>query len=110
MRVMTEMPERPSTLVRLPREVDLVLALALAKNPDNRFATATELADALEAALSFKLSRRDQSACCAARDVARSYMTSMGISSSILREASSRIAVVGIESRSVSTRCSTNEN
>jgi serine/threonine-protein kinase len=55
MRVMTEMPDRPSTLVRLPREVDLVLAIALAKNPGDRFATATELADALEAALSFKL-------------------------------------------------------
>jgi serine/threonine-protein kinase len=54
-RVMTEMPERPSTLVRLPREVDLVLAIALAKNPADRFATATELADALEAALAFKL-------------------------------------------------------
>ena len=49
-RVSHDMPARPSDLVRLPREVDLVLAVALAKAPDDRFATATQLAEALDAA------------------------------------------------------------
>lgn len=44
-------PTRPSDLVTaLPRDVDLVLAMALAKKPDERFASASELAEALSAA------------------------------------------------------------
>jgi hypothetical protein len=40
-------PARPSTIVRdLPRDVDLALALALAKDPDQRFQSAAELATA----------------------------------------------------------------
>lgn len=40
-------PSRPSSIVReLPRDVDLVLALALAKDPEQRFQTAAELATA----------------------------------------------------------------
>ena len=49
-RVSHDMPARPSGLVRLPPEVDLVLAIALAKSPDDRFAKATDLAVALDAA------------------------------------------------------------
>jgi serine/threonine-protein kinase len=44
-------PRRPSWIVTIPTDVDLALAIGLAKNPDDRFATARELADALEAAL-----------------------------------------------------------
>lgn len=55
--VVAEMPLRPSSLVRLHRDVDLALALAVAKNPDDRFASGSALADALEAALAGKLPR-----------------------------------------------------
>jgi eukaryotic-like serine/threonine-protein kinase len=45
-------PRRPSALApQLPHDVDLVLAIALAKQRDDRFATAHELAAALDAAL-----------------------------------------------------------
>lgn len=44
------MPARPSSLADVPPEVDLVLAVALAKDPAGRFENAVELADALEAA------------------------------------------------------------
>jgi serine/threonine-protein kinase len=40
-------PRRPSELTELPREVDLVLAIGLAKSPDARFQRASELATAL---------------------------------------------------------------
>jgi eukaryotic-like serine/threonine-protein kinase len=44
-------PARPSALLMgLPQDVDLVLAIALAKDPEARFATAAELATALDAA------------------------------------------------------------
>ena len=49
-RVSHSMPLRPSDLAKLPEAVDLVLATALAKDPEDRFASATELATALEAA------------------------------------------------------------
>jgi eukaryotic-like serine/threonine-protein kinase len=49
-KVVHEMPARPSAQVTLPVDVDAVLALGLAKRADDRFATATELADALAAA------------------------------------------------------------
>ncbi len=52
-------PPRPSSVVEgLPPDVDRVLALALAKEPGDRFASATELADALTAAIAGKLPRR----------------------------------------------------
>jgi serine/threonine-protein kinase len=44
-------PARPSSIVReLPRDVDLVLALALAKDPEQRFQSAAELSGAFVAA------------------------------------------------------------
>jgi hypothetical protein len=45
------MPSRPSELApALPRQIDDVLAIGLAKHPEQRFATAAELAEALRAA------------------------------------------------------------
>ena len=50
------MPARPSGLeASLSPEVDAVLAIALAKNAEDRFASATELADALRLAATGKL-------------------------------------------------------
>ena len=49
-RVSHHMPTRPSDLTRLAPEIDLVLAVALAKDPEDRFGTAALLAQALEAA------------------------------------------------------------
>jgi serine/threonine-protein kinase len=49
------MPVRPSALAALPRDVDVVLAIAMAKFPDDRFASSGELVDALEAALAGRL-------------------------------------------------------
>jgi serine/threonine-protein kinase len=48
--VVYQMPPRPSEVARLPRDVDHVLTIALAKNASERFASAAELADALQAA------------------------------------------------------------
>jgi serine/threonine-protein kinase len=49
--VVHAMPPAPSVQVpSLPEEIDWVLALALAKDPKDRFATALQLADALESA------------------------------------------------------------
>ncbi len=55
--VVYNMPKRPSELVDVPEDVDATLAIALAKNADERFFTADELAGALEAALDGKLSQ-----------------------------------------------------
>jgi eukaryotic-like serine/threonine-protein kinase len=44
-------PLRPSSLAELPVDVDSCLAIALAKNPDDRFASGAAFARALEAAL-----------------------------------------------------------
>jgi len=49
-KVVHAMPLRPSELASLPAEVDLVLAVGLAKDPDDRFDSAAELAHALDAA------------------------------------------------------------
>ena len=48
--VVYQMPPQPSTIVKLAPEVDLVLALAMAKKEGDRFASAASFADALEAA------------------------------------------------------------
>jgi serine/threonine-protein kinase len=45
------MPPRPSEVARLPPAVDHVLAIALAKRPEDRFDTAGQLAELLEEAL-----------------------------------------------------------
>ena len=49
--VVYSMPPRPSELVQVSGAVDDVLAIALAKRPADRFASAGELADAFERAL-----------------------------------------------------------
>jgi serine/threonine-protein kinase len=55
-RVVHTPPRRPSDLaVHLPHEVDLVLAIGLAKQPSDRFASASELVEALEDALAGRL-------------------------------------------------------
>jgi eukaryotic-like serine/threonine-protein kinase len=54
-RVVYTAPRRPSSLATLHEDVDLVLAIGLAKHPDDRFANAVELADALEVALAGRL-------------------------------------------------------
>ncbi len=55
--VVTEMPNRPTALVRLHRDVDLALALAIAKQPSDRFESGSALAAALEAAFAGRLPR-----------------------------------------------------
>jgi serine/threonine-protein kinase len=55
--VVHEQPARPSSLVKLSRDVDRVLAIGMAKEPAERFASALELADALAAAVHGKLAR-----------------------------------------------------
>jgi eukaryotic-like serine/threonine-protein kinase len=62
-RVVHTRPRRPTDLMPgLPEEVDLVLAIGLAKRPADRFASATELATALADALDEELAieLRDQ--------------------------------------------------
>jgi len=49
-RVARTMPLRPSAMTDLGPEVDLVMAIALAKAPSERFETAEQLRDALDAA------------------------------------------------------------
>ena len=48
--VLDDMPEDPRALARLPEDVALWLRVALAKQPDDRFADALEMAAAFEAA------------------------------------------------------------
>ena len=55
--VVHEQPARPSSLVKLSRDVDRVLAIGMAKEPAERFASALELAEALAAAAHGKLAR-----------------------------------------------------
>lgn len=54
LKVLDQMPVRPSALVEVPPPVDHVLAVALAKRPSDRFQSVSELADALEGALAGK--------------------------------------------------------
>ena len=49
--VVSSLPPRPGELVSVPGAVDDVLRIGLAKAAEDRFATATQLADALAAAL-----------------------------------------------------------
>ena len=57
-RVVHSAPRQPSKLANLAEDVDFVLAIGLAKRPPDRFATAVELVEALEAALDRKLDER----------------------------------------------------
>jgi len=50
MAVMTGMPSRPSSLVDAHSDVDLAMAIALAKDPEARYRDGEQLADALAAA------------------------------------------------------------
>lgn len=54
-RVVHTRPRRPSDLADLPPEVDLVLAIGMAKDPRNRFARAGDFAEALAAAFAGQL-------------------------------------------------------
>jgi len=56
--VVHKMPLRPGDTVELPPDVDRWFAVALAKTPDDRFATGGELARALDAALAGALDPR----------------------------------------------------
>jgi serine/threonine-protein kinase len=53
--VVYKMPGKPSRAADVPPQVEAVLALALAKNPPDRFASASELAEALEQAVGGRL-------------------------------------------------------
>jgi eukaryotic-like serine/threonine-protein kinase len=53
--VLEKMPLRPGSLAKLATDVDLVLAIAMAKQPDERFQTADAFVDALEAAIRGRL-------------------------------------------------------
>jgi eukaryotic-like serine/threonine-protein kinase len=53
--VVYKMPTKPSGLAELTSDIDRVLALGMAKKPDDRFQDASELADALAAAASATL-------------------------------------------------------
>ncbi len=50
-RVVHTAPRRPTALGTFPRDLDLALAIGLAKDPAARFVTAAELAEAIDAAL-----------------------------------------------------------
>jgi eukaryotic-like serine/threonine-protein kinase len=49
-KVVHTMPPRPTSVATLPAQIDLALAIALAKSPDDRFESAAEFAHALDAA------------------------------------------------------------
>jgi len=49
------MPPRPSEMATMPTALDDVLAIAMAKNPQERFDTTRELADAIAAAAKNRL-------------------------------------------------------
>jgi len=55
-RVVHTLPRRPTELAELPPDVDLVLAIGLAKSPTRRFTSAAELAEALHHAFAGTLS------------------------------------------------------
>jgi serine/threonine-protein kinase len=53
--VVYTMPARPSDIAELHEDVDLALAVAMAKRPKDRFDTGSELAESLELAFDGKL-------------------------------------------------------
>jgi serine/threonine-protein kinase len=54
--IVYKMPKRPGAVTKaLPSDVDRVMAIALAKDPDDRFQSAVELADAFAQACSRRL-------------------------------------------------------
>ncbi len=63
-KVVHEMPPRPSVAGRVSADLEAVLAVGLAKNPDDRFQSGADLANALAAALRDELSPalRDEAA------------------------------------------------
>jgi hypothetical protein len=67
-KVLHTMPPRPSELVRVSGDVDLVLAVAMAKRPEDRFETALELAQALRLAHEGRLPRETRERGMAAED------------------------------------------
>jgi len=50
-RVVHTHPRRPSSLATIAPDLELVLAIGLAKRPEDRFPTATDLAEAIAAAV-----------------------------------------------------------
>jgi len=54
--VVCDMPPKPSGSAEVPRDIDFVLAVAMAKEPSDRFATATEFAAALQEVAESRLS------------------------------------------------------
>jgi serine/threonine-protein kinase len=55
--IVYKMPKRPSSISRsIPSDLDLVMAIALAKDPAARFQTALEFSEAFVAAMGRKLS------------------------------------------------------
>ena len=57
-RIAHAMPTRPTLVARLPEALDAVLAIALAKDPKDRFDSGAELVSALDAAVRGKLDPR----------------------------------------------------
>jgi hypothetical protein len=53
--VVYKMPTRPSAIAELPTDVDRVLAIGMAKKPEDRFQSGAELAEALAAAATSSL-------------------------------------------------------
>jgi hypothetical protein len=53
----TSMPPRPSEIVRAHPQIDLVFAIAMAKEPGDRFDSGRQFADAIEAARAGRLGR-----------------------------------------------------
>ena len=49
-KVVHTMPPQPTAVAHLPPQMDLALAIAIAKDPDDRYASASELTHALDAA------------------------------------------------------------
>ncbi len=50
------MPPKPTSLCEAPREVDLVLAIGLAKRPYERFESATQFANAFRSSMAGDIS------------------------------------------------------
>ncbi|HEY6881243.1 MAG TPA: serine/threonine-protein kinase, partial [Polyangiales bacterium] len=55
--VINRMPARPSSVARVPSDIEAFLAIGLAKSPADRFATGAELAEVLELAVAGRLTQ-----------------------------------------------------